>query len=74
MTSTNKRAGNFRELKAHLPLFDEALHRHDRGWPHSPPEPGAQDVRRRPWKTVGIFHFRHEEEDQDGEPGNASSG
>ena len=24
-------------FRAHLPLFDDPTHRHDRGWPHSQP-------------------------------------
>ncbi len=32
MTCTTKaRGGSFRELKAHLPSFDDGAHRHDRG-------------------------------------------
>ena len=45
MTRTSKeRGGSFRELKSHLPLFDNSLHRHDRGWPHPPPQSGAQNA------------------------------
>ena len=63
MTRTSKeRGGSFRELKSHLPLFDNSLHRHDRGWPHPPPQPNERAPKRR-WKTIGIFHFRHDEEE-----------
>jgi hypothetical protein len=66
MTSTNKeRGGSFRELRnRHLPLFDDTLHRHDRGWPHPKPDGKAEKATKRPWKTIGIFHFRHDEEEE----------
>ena len=65
MTSTSDdRGGSFKALRdLHLPMFDETLHRHERGWPHPPPVKGeAQSCRspdqvKRVWKTKGIFHF-----------------
>ena len=68
MTSTSEeRGGSFRALRDHhLPMFDEKLHRHDRGWPHPPPDCEVEQsdkVPKRVWKTVGIFHFRHDEEE-----------
>ena len=74
MTATTKeRGGSFRELKDHLPLFDKAVHRHDRGWPHSTPEPGTDRVPKRRWRRVGIFHFPDEVEDEEARPRNAGS-
>lgn len=37
--------GSFRDLRElHLTLFDESLHRHDRGWPHvSEPDESHRD-------------------------------
>jgi len=70
MMATSQGGGNFRDLKTRLPLFDEAVHRHDRGWPHPPPEE-SEDRPKRRWKRVGIFHFPHHEED---EARNAGSG
>ena len=70
MTATAKtgEGGSFEELRdKHLPLFDQAVHRHDRGWAHEPPRDsrkGNGSARRR-WKTVGIFHFRHDQEEHD---------
>ena len=65
------RGGSFRELRSrHLPLFDPAVHRHDRGWPHPPPRraehapQGADKPRRRAWKTVGIVHFPHSDAEE----------
>ena len=56
--------GSFGELRArHLPLFGKAVHRHDRGWPHEAAEEAATKRRAKNWKTVGIFHFRHDEEE-----------
>jgi hypothetical protein len=68
MTSLREdRGGSFRALRdCHLPMFDSKLHRHDRGWPHPPPKSEAEQsdkVAKQVWKTVGIFHFRHDEED-----------
>jgi hypothetical protein len=64
----------FRELKAHLLLFDKATHRHDRGWPHPPREPSAKSNPKRRWKTVGIFHFPHQDEyEEEGGARNAGS-
>jgi hypothetical protein len=57
------KGGSFRGLKAHLPLFSDSEHRHDRGWPHA--SGGDAEPERKPqWKTDGIFHFRHDEEDE----------
>ena len=64
--STKEKGGSFRELKAHLPLFDAAEHRHDRGWPHAPRHEREKTDRKPKWKTVGIFHFRHNEEEDEG--------
>jgi hypothetical protein len=63
MTSMSKeKGGSFRTLRDHhLPMFDERLHRHDRGWPHPPAEPAKEKAPKRLWRTVGIFHFRHDE-------------
>jgi hypothetical protein len=73
MMATSQGGGNFRDLKTRLPLFDEAVHRHDRGWPHPPPEE-SEDRPKRRWKRVGIFHFpHHEEDDAEGEARNAGS-
>lgn len=62
--TTNDGGGSFRELRQrHLRLFDEAVHRHDRGWPHAPARPQAdrfESKRRQPpkrWKISGILHF-----------------
>ena len=56
--------GSFRDLRVrHLRLFDKSVHRHDRGWPHPEPKPRPADSTKVGWKTVGIFHFRHDEED-----------
>ena len=75
MTATKKPGGNFRDLKAHLPLFDESVHRHDRGWPHSSDEQSGESPSRRRWKRVGIFHFPHRDEtDAEGEARNGGSG
>ena len=72
MTSNKERRGSFKDLRASdLLLFDPALHRHDRGWPHPPPAP-SRGRSRRQWNTVGIFHFRHDDEDEEeGAGGNA---
>jgi hypothetical protein len=63
MTPTKEKGGSFRELRAHLPLFDDSVHRHDRGWPHSPQEERKKTPQKRRWKTVGIFHFRQDDKD-----------
>ena len=66
MTPTTKeKGGSFRELKAHLPLFDDAEHRHDRGWPLQRRHEDEKSVRKPRWKTVGIFHFRHDEAEEE---------
>jgi hypothetical protein len=65
--STKDRGGSFSELKANLPLFDDPAHRHDRGWPHSQPKQGDESTPKRRWKTVGIFHFPHHDEDDPGD-------
>ena len=58
--------GSFGELRArHLPLFDQAVHRHDRGWPHDEAAGRAAERRAKNWKIVGIFHFRDDEEVED---------
>ena len=63
--TTKERGGSFRELRdRHLPLFDHAVHRHDRGWPHPTPAPSRKGAPKRRWKTVGIFHFRHDEDEE----------
>ena len=65
MTAIEKTGGggSFKELRSkHLPLFDEAVHRHDRGWPHPAREQSGSESKAR-WKTIGIFHFRHEEDE-----------
>jgi hypothetical protein len=61
MTSTpNKKGGSFIALRdQHLPLFEEKLHRHDRGWPHAPPDVTGAKSQKRRWKTIGIYHFPH---------------
>ncbi len=67
MTATEEGSGggSFKELrKKHLPLFDKAVHRHDRGWPHPSPERPKPEPKGG-WKTVGIFHFRHEEDEEE---------
>ncbi len=75
MMATSKRGGNFRDLKTHLPLFDEAVHRHDRGWPHSPSDEAVETPSKRRWKRVGIFHFPHNDEDEaEGEERNGDPG
>jgi hypothetical protein len=63
-SSTKERGGSFRELKAHLPLFDDPTHRHDRGWPHSQPKQAAETTPKRRWQTVGIFHFPNRDGDE----------
>ncbi len=62
--SVKEGGGSFRDLRdRHLRLFDETVHRHDRGWPHPEPEAGpAADRTKAFWKTVGIFHFRDEDD------------
>ena len=56
--------GSFRALRDHhLPLFDEALRRHDRGWPHPPAETPEAKNRKWPWKTFGIVHYRPDEDE-----------
>ena len=56
-----EKGGSFRALREHhLPLFDKKVHRHDRGWPHSPAEKCDAPPAKPRWKTVGIFHFRHD--------------
>ena len=57
--------GSFRDLRVrHLRLFDKSVHRHDRGWPHHEPKPKPPPDSAKPvWKTVGIFHFRHQGDD-----------
>ena len=64
MTSTTRaRGGSFSELRdQHLPLFGGAEHRHDRGWPHSPREENAERAQK-PWRTAGILHFRHDDQE-----------
>jgi len=62
--ATRREAGNFRDLKTRLLLFDEAVHRHDRGWPHGPQEGESENPPKRRWKRVGILHFRHHDEDE----------
>jgi len=73
--------GSFREVREqHLPLFNPAFHRHDRGWPHPPPKAIEQAAKesyakspKSSWKTVGIVHFRHDEPDEpDANGGNAT--
>ena len=60
---TREKSGSFRALRERdLSLFNEALRRHDRGWPHPAKENPKATPARRPWTTVGIFHFRHDEE------------
>jgi hypothetical protein len=65
MTSMiKKKGGSFRALRdQHLPMFDKSVHRHDRGWPHPRTEPCREKEPKRLWRTVGIFHFRHDEVD-----------
>ena len=61
--STKQRGGSFRELRnRHLPMFDDRVHRHDRGWPHPPPETAEPRAPKHRWRTVGIVHFRDEED------------
>ena len=67
MTPTSdEKLGSFRALRdRHLPLFEHKAHRHDRGWPHPPPGEGQHEpMPRQRWRTIGIFHFRHGEEDE----------
>jgi hypothetical protein len=59
MNDGKVKGGSFRELKAHLLLFDNAEHRHDRGWPHAPRQKRENTGRKPRWQTVGIIHFRH---------------
>lgn len=55
--------GSFTELrKKHLPLFDQSVHRHDRGWPHGASHKGSASRPRLRWKTAGIVHFRYDVE------------
>lgn len=67
MTSTSKRqGGSFRSLRDHhLPMFGDPFHRHDRGWPHTAIEAGKAEAAKRPWRTVGIVHFREGAEAED---------
>ncbi len=64
MNPTIKPAGgSFRELRnCHLPMFDDREHRHDRGWPHAAPRPVEKNAPKHRWLTVGIVHYRQEEE------------
>ena len=63
MISTKEGGGSFRSLRdRNLAMFDEKLHRHDRGWPHPPEEEQKKPPKRR-WVTVGIFRFPHDEEE-----------
>ncbi len=66
MTAPDKeRDGSFKGKGARDPLlFDPALQRHDRGWPHQPPEPVILETSGRRWRTVGIVHFRDDEGDE----------
>ena len=75
MTGINKGKGSFKGLRAReLLLFDPALHRHDRGWPHPPPKQPAETQPRNRWKTVGIFHFpQHDEHDNEGDTRNGGA-
>jgi hypothetical protein len=59
------KGGSFRAVRGqHLPMFDDKLHRHDRGWPR--PEPPAREkAPKMKWRTVGILHIRDEEDDSD---------
>jgi hypothetical protein len=69
--TTDDEGGSFRELRErHLRLFDEAVHRHDRGWPHAPSHAQADRRKAKPrqqpkrWKISGILHFpAHHDED-----------
>ena len=61
-----QRGGSFRELRNRdLPMFDARVHRHDRGWPHPPPDARDQDAPKHRWRRVGILHFRQEEDSGD---------
>jgi hypothetical protein len=75
MTKDQDGEGSFREVRRrHLPLFDPKVHRHDRGWLHSTPEPDADRSGKQKWKRAGIFHYPHHEEDEsDAEARNAGS-
>ena len=60
MTAAKSAKGSFRGLSSELAMFDRKTHRHDRGWPH--PQAKADDSSApRHWTTVGIVHFRHDE-------------
>ena len=66
-TCTREGGGSFGDLRRrHLPLFDESVRRHDRGWPHGESGKAAPEdpAPRRTWETRGIFHFRDREEDE----------
>ena len=60
VTETDSPEGNFKELRRrHLPLFDDVVHRHDRGWPHRSADKDSQPRPTKRWQTSGIFHFPH---------------
>ena len=61
----DRSGGSFGELRSkHLPMFDEKLHRHDRGWPHETPDPQTSPAST--WETRGIFHFRRRDAEEEG--------
>ena len=65
VASTKEKGGGFHELRAHLALFSNRAHRHDRGWPHSLDEEAEAAARKPRWKTVGIVHFPSEDEQEE---------
>ncbi len=53
--------GRFRDLRErHLTLFDESVHRHDRGWPHLPDIETGRDEVQGTRKAVGVRVRRYE--------------
>ena len=64
IVSVKERGGSFRDLRErHLPLFDDSVRRHDRGWPHEEVGKAEPQESTKNWRTAGIFHFRHGEEE-----------
>ena len=59
--NTKEGGGNFGDVRR---IFQDLAHRHDRGWSH--PESDRESVEapdKKNRKTVGIFHFRHDEDE-----------
>jgi hypothetical protein len=59
-SNSERKCGSFRALREkHLSMFEEKLHRHDRGWPHPLRLAEEGDSTARPaWRIHGILHFR----------------